>query len=266
MEKTETKYWCFSCEKEVAVKSIINNEEVELQCSYCFTTFLEEIESNQENLKQYKPAAKTTSIPNLTSTTHNNNRSNINNIFANSIIINNHNGIITSNIGNENPSYQQFLNHFNTNTMGLFGGLMNSDFIGNLINDIAFGSENSTQKPPAAKSVIDNLKKHIIKEEEIDKFKLLECAICKEDYAVGDEVNCLECGHYHHLECIILWLKKQNNCPVCRFEMKTDCPAYENKKSRQNQRGQGGQGGQGGQENQGNIGYIRSGGGFSYIN
>jgi transcription elongation factor len=110
--------------------------------------------------------------------------------------------------------------------------MMNNGVIPGLLNQLNFGMESSTAKPPASKQEIEKLQIEIISEENIKKFDLLECCICKDDYKVGDKVSQLQCGHYHHHECVVAWLNKQNNCPVCRFELKTDNLEYENKKLR----------------------------------
>lgn len=44
------------------------------------------------------------------------------------------------------------------------------------------------------------------------------CAICLDDYEDGDEV-CYPrniCGHVMHSECLIDWLMRNAECPICR--------------------------------------------------
>ncbi len=43
------------------------------------------------------------------------------------------------------------------------------------------------------------------------------CGICLEDWARGDEVIRLPCGAHHefHADCVLPWLKKKPNCPLC---------------------------------------------------
>ncbi|MCD7454802.1 hypothetical protein HAX54_026096 [Datura stramonium] len=43
------------------------------------------------------------------------------------------------------------------------------------------------------------------------------CTICQDGYKVDDEIGKLECGHYHHIECIKKWLMQKNACPVCKI-------------------------------------------------
>lgn len=48
-------------------------------------------------------------------------------------------------------------------------------------------------------------------------FSQRECAICLSDFANGEEVRLLPCGHLYHVAEIDAWLTKQRRwCPVCR--------------------------------------------------
>ncbi|KAK8327932.1 hypothetical protein V6Z12_A11G216800 [Gossypium hirsutum] len=42
------------------------------------------------------------------------------------------------------------------------------------------------------------------------------CCICQEDYANGEELGMLDCGHDFHFNCIKQWLVEKNSCPICR--------------------------------------------------
>ncbi|KEG03268.1 hypothetical protein YYE_02202 [Plasmodium vinckei vinckei] len=44
------------------------------------------------------------------------------------------------------------------------------------------------------------------------------CAICCVDYSEDDHICVLPCNymHYYHRDCIFTWLKKNNDCPLCR--------------------------------------------------
>ncbi|KAL8233293.1 hypothetical protein R6Q57_003071 [Mikania cordata] len=83
--------------------------------------------------------------------------------------------------------------------------------------------------PPAAKSAVENLHTVDVKSTDMEI-----CAVCK--YRVfnieGKIVKQLECGHMYHGECIIPWLNSRNTCPVCRFELPTDDPEYEEDRKR----------------------------------
>jgi E3 ubiquitin-protein ligase RNF115/126 len=66
-----------------------------------------------------------------------------------------------------------------------------------------------------------------------------QCAVCKDEFEGGEEVKGMPCKHVFHEDCIIPWLNMHNSCPVCRYELPTDDPDYEN-------RSPGGQGSGGG--------------------
>ncbi|CAA6675816.1 unnamed protein product [Spirodela intermedia] len=42
------------------------------------------------------------------------------------------------------------------------------------------------------------------------------CCICQEDYANGDDLGVLTCGHDFHASCVGRWLVLKNNCPICK--------------------------------------------------
>mmetsp|Transcript_23189 Transcript_23189/g.36947 ORF Transcript_23189/g.36947 Transcript_23189/m.36947 type:complete len:141 (-) Transcript_23189:113-535(-) len=48
---------------------------------------------------------------------------------------------------------------------------------------------------------------------------LVECELCLEDYANGDELLRLPCMHAFHCHCVSPWLKKSGVCPSCRTEL-----------------------------------------------
>lgn len=55
-----------------------------------------------------------------------------------------------------------------------------------------------------------------------------ECCICLEDNKLDEKVVRLPCAHIFHASCIVDWLSNHScTCPVCRYELPTDNPAYE---------------------------------------
>lgn len=61
---------------------------------------------------------------------------------------------------------------------------------------------------------IDNVKVEVV--ESIGQV----CAVCTEDYELGDKVRELKCGHYYHVPCIDLWLVQNRRCPLCSDELR----------------------------------------------
>lgn len=85
--------------------------------------------------------------------------------------------------------------------------------------------------PPAAKSAVENLPLVELKTENMLTEEVVVCAVCKDKFSMEEKVRKLPCGHYYHDDCILPWLHIRNTCPVCRFELPTDDPDYERRKS-----------------------------------
>lgn len=43
------------------------------------------------------------------------------------------------------------------------------------------------------------------------------CSVCLEEYAEGEQLLQLTCGHVYHRTCIEVWLKEHCVCPCCRL-------------------------------------------------
>ncbi|TKY50112.1 E3 ubiquitin-protein ligase RING [Spatholobus suberectus] len=100
--------------------------------------------------------------------------------------------------------------------------------------DVLFGQflENESAlkgSPPAAKSVVEGLPLVELSKEELEG-KSVACAICKDEILLEEKVRRLPCSHCYHGDCILPWLGIRNTCPVCRFELPTDDPEYEQRK------------------------------------
>jgi hypothetical protein len=84
-------------------------------------------------------------------------------------------------------------------------------------------------RPPASKSVVQNLPWVVMTQEEVDNNNAL-CAVCKDDMNVGEQGKLLPCAHRYHRDCIVPWLGIRNTCPVCRYELPTDDADYERRR------------------------------------
>ncbi|XP_024970290.1 E3 ubiquitin-protein ligase CIP8 [Cynara cardunculus var. scolymus] len=78
--------------------------------------------------------------------------------------------------------------------------------------------------PPAAKLAVEGLQTV-----ELNSTNMEICAICKDRVFNNEEkiAKKLQCGHMYHGDCIVPWLGSRNTCPVCRYELPTDDPEYE---------------------------------------
>ncbi|KAE9609665.1 hypothetical protein Lal_00006429 [Lupinus albus] len=107
------------------------------------------------------------------------------------------------------------------------------DYIYTAEYEMMFGqfSENENPlRPPASVSVVRYLPSVAVTKEDVDNNNAL-CAVCKEDFAEGDQAKQLPCSHRYHGDCIVPWLAIRNTCPVCRFEFPTDDADYERRRA-----------------------------------
>ena len=75
------------------------------------------------------------------------------------------------------------------------------------------------------------MKKYKIDENKIKEFGFENsCAVCKDEFSIGEECLSMPCNHYFHGDCLLPWLEKRNSCPTCRYELPTDDADFEEKK------------------------------------
>ncbi|XP_042479631.1 E3 ubiquitin ligase BIG BROTHER-related-like [Macadamia integrifolia] len=102
--------------------------------------------------------------------------------------------------------------------------------------EMIFGQFTETESalkggPPASKSVVENLASIFLTQDDVKDCNVL-CAVCKDEISTKEEAKRLPCSHHYHGDCIIPWLNIRNTCPVCRFELPTDDPDYEQRRIR----------------------------------
>ncbi|KAL3502283.1 hypothetical protein ACH5RR_036732 [Cinchona calisaya] len=97
-----------------------------------------------------------------------------------------------------------------------------------LIQQLAENDPNRYGTPPASKISMEGLP-NVKVDESMMKSELAQCAVCKDDFELGIEVKQMPCKHVYHKDCIMPWLEIHNSCPVCRYELPTDDPDYENR-------------------------------------
>ena len=74
---------------------------------------------------------------------------------------------------------------------------------------------------PASQTAIENLARQIISIDQVTSGNAI-CAICTDLMPVGEAARQLPCNHLYHSHCIIEWLNRRNNCPLCRYKLPTD--------------------------------------------
>ena len=68
--------------------------------------------------------------------------------------------------------------------------------------------------PPMASDTISAIPSVKIDQKVLEKNA--NCAVCFDDFSLGEEARLLECGHCFHTDCIVPWLELHGTCPVCR--------------------------------------------------
>ncbi|KAL6518625.1 hypothetical protein OROGR_019127 [Orobanche gracilis] len=101
-----------------------------------------------------------------------------------------------------------------------------------LIQQLAENDPNRYGTPPASKSAVERLPDIKITGE-ILASDLSQCAVCTDTFALDGEAKQMPCKHIYHKDCILPWLELHNSCPICRYELPTDDPDYENQRTRQ---------------------------------
>ncbi|KAI4328606.1 hypothetical protein L6164_020944 [Bauhinia variegata] len=100
-----------------------------------------------------------------------------------------------------------------------------------LIQQLAENDPNRYGTPPASKSAIENLPTITVSDELLDS-EMNQCAVCQDEFEKDTQVKQMPCKHVYHDGCLIPWLELHNSCPVCRYELPTNDPDYENQTHR----------------------------------
>eukprot|EP00416_Gambierdiscus_australes_P040780 CAMPEP_0171102908 /NCGR_PEP_ID=MMETSP0766_2-20121228/58625_1 /TAXON_ID=439317 /ORGANISM="Gambierdiscus australes, Strain CAWD 149" /LENGTH=356 /DNA_ID=CAMNT_0011563285 /DNA_START=65 /DNA_END=1135 /DNA_ORIENTATION=+ len=85
----------------------------------------------------------------------------------------------------------------------------------------------SSGPPPTSASAMRSLPRIKVTAYDIAANESTECSICLDELVAGQPALRIPCGHLYHEDCVKDWLRKSNECPVCRFELPTDDAEYE---------------------------------------
>ncbi|KLU81449.1 hypothetical protein MAPG_00538 [Magnaporthiopsis poae ATCC 64411] len=85
-----------------------------------------------------------------------------------------------------------------------------------IISNLMEVNPQSNAAPPASQAALDKLERKKLDSTMVGSGEKVECTICIDELHQGDEVTVLPCKHWFHGECVVLWLKEHNTCPICR--------------------------------------------------
>lgn len=85
-----------------------------------------------------------------------------------------------------------------------------------IISQLREQNANAGGAPPASQSALDKLQTKEVDDEMLSSIDKPKCVICVDEMAKGEKASILPCNHLFHGDCVTLWLKQHNTCPVCR--------------------------------------------------
>ncbi|KAL2267486.1 hypothetical protein VTJ83DRAFT_4763 [Remersonia thermophila] len=85
-----------------------------------------------------------------------------------------------------------------------------------IISQLMEQSVQTNAPPPASQDAMDRLERKLVDDEILGPEGKAECTICIDELKRGQEVMVLPCKHWYHEECVVLWLREHNTCPMCR--------------------------------------------------
>jgi len=129
------------------------------------------------------------------------------------------------------PIFLSFGSLFNGAFQDNYSSNFSSNYRGNFLNEILQILErnqaeaNKKAHPPTSEEALNKLKKFSMtekycKKSKNGKYELPNCCICLSEIGKGEKTVLLPCGHMFHWKCCLPWLKSNNTCPMCRFEIK----------------------------------------------
>ncbi|GKU03537.1 ring finger protein [Fusarium langsethiae] len=85
-----------------------------------------------------------------------------------------------------------------------------------IITRLMEANPQSNAAPPATEEALRNLERKPVNKQMLGSEGKAECTICIDEMKEGDMATFLPCSHWFHEECVTLWLKEHNTCPICR--------------------------------------------------
>ena len=120
-----------------------------------------------------------------------------------------------------------FDNNFRDNFSSNFRSNFRGDFLREIIRILERNQEEAARRrhPPTSEAALKKLKRFPLtdkycKKDKKGNIELPNCCICISDIEKNEETVLLPCGHMFHWNCCLNWLKGNNTCPMCRFEIK----------------------------------------------
>ncbi|KAG2388785.1 hypothetical protein C9374_000224 [Naegleria lovaniensis] len=121
-------------------------------------------------------------------------------------------------IGLGNPAmfdFSSFMQHIGQPFNGMtWGDYVFSDNLDDIITRMMNAMQGQGGTPPATETTISSLKTR-----KATAADCKDCAVCQDQIKEEEDVTELPCGHIYHKDCVVPWLQRHANCPICRSEI-----------------------------------------------
>uniref|UniRef100_A0A175YHZ9 RING-type E3 ubiquitin transferase n=1 Tax=Daucus carota subsp. sativus TaxID=79200 RepID=A0A175YHZ9_DAUCS len=111
---------------------------------------------------------------------------------------------------------------------GLVGPTFSLCFRIILLAELAENDPDRYGTPPASRTAVEGLP-DVVVDDKLLGSDSAQCAVCQDDFEKDMVVKQMPSKHVYHSECLLPWLELHNSCPVCRYELPSDDPDYENR-------------------------------------
>ncbi|PFH62697.1 hypothetical protein XA68_12375 [Ophiocordyceps unilateralis] len=113
-------------------------------------------------------------------------------------------------------SLQEILSLFSPANAAAGDAVYSQEALDRIITQLMETNPQSNAAPPASEEALRTLERKTVDRDMLKGESKTECTICIEDMTIGDQAVVLPCKHWFHEECVVLWLKEHNTCPICR--------------------------------------------------
>lgn len=113
-------------------------------------------------------------------------------------------------------SLHDILALFNPDNAMAGDAVYSQEALDRIITSLMEANPPSNAAPPATDEALKNLTRKPVDKEMLGADAKAECTICIDEMKLGETVVYLPCKHWFHEDCVVLWLKEHNTCPICR--------------------------------------------------
>lgn len=120
---------------------------------------------------------------------------------------------------------REILNLINPGNAALGDAVYSQEALDQIITNLMEANPQSNAAPPATEQALRDLDRRAVTSEMLTGESSTDCTICIEELKEGDMAAFLPCKHWFHADCVVLWLKEHNTCPICRSPIEKEAPS-----------------------------------------